>query len=95
MLCHFTFLAETDIEEIGDYIAKDNSVRAVSFVQEIRARCHEICDAPKVSPIVHEELGIEIRRLVFGRYLIFYTLAEDRVVVLRVLHGARNLDTLL
>jgi len=28
--------AEIDLEEIGDYIAADNPVRAVSFVREMR-----------------------------------------------------------
>jgi toxin ParE1/3/4 len=33
MQCVFSPLAEFDLEEIGDYIARDNSSRAVSFIQ--------------------------------------------------------------
>ena len=36
MRCIFSVLAESDLEEIGDYIARDNPERAVSFIQEIR-----------------------------------------------------------
>lgn len=31
----FTSLADTDLEEIGDYIAQDNPARALTFIQEI------------------------------------------------------------
>jgi len=39
----FTPMAAFDLEEIGDYIAKDNPVRAGSFVAELRAQCEKIC----------------------------------------------------
>ena len=39
MRCRFSPLAELDLEEIGDYIARDNPPRALSFIEEIRARC--------------------------------------------------------
>ena len=32
-------LAELDLEEIGDYIVRDNPRRAISFIGEIRDRC--------------------------------------------------------
>ena len=31
--------AEADLEEIGDYIARDNEARAETFVAEIIERC--------------------------------------------------------
>ncbi len=34
----FTPLAETDLEQIGDYIAQDNPARALTFMQEIPVR---------------------------------------------------------
>ncbi len=37
MRCELSPIAEFDLEEIGDYIARDNPSRAVSFVREIRA----------------------------------------------------------
>ena len=41
-----TPLAAYDLEEIGDYIAQDNPVRAGSFVAELRAHCEKICLTP-------------------------------------------------
>ena len=42
----FTPLAETDLEDIGDYIAQDNPTRALSFIQEMRAQCQKIGKSP-------------------------------------------------
>ncbi len=42
MQCVFSPLAELDLEEIGDYIARDNPSRAVSFIREIREQCAKI-----------------------------------------------------
>ena len=39
-------LAAYDLEEIGDYIAQDNPIRAGTFVAELRAHCEKICLNP-------------------------------------------------
>ena len=93
MHCGFSPSAELDLEEIGDYIARDNPRRAVSFITELKARCLLIVHAPYGSPL-WEELGAGIRMAPFGRYLIFYTVHEDadEVRVERILHAARDID---
>lgn len=37
-----TPLAVFDLEEIGDYIAQDNPIRAGTFVAELRAHCNDV-----------------------------------------------------
>ena len=39
-------LAEQDLEAIGDYIARDNPARAVTFVRELRDHCQRIASHP-------------------------------------------------
>jgi toxin ParE1/3/4 len=87
--------AETDIEAIADYIAKDSKRRAISFVRELRERCMSLGEFPLRFPLVprYEERGV--RRRVYGNYLIFYRVEPDRVVVIHVLHGAMNYAELL
>ena len=60
MRCEISPLAEFDLEEIGDYIARDNPSRAVSFVREIRACCDKIPYSPEAVPLRHD-LGEGIR----------------------------------
>lgn len=91
--CVFSPLAASDLEEIGDYIARDNPARARSFVREIRERCALIVASPEASPL-RPELGAGLRMTPFGRYLIFYTLNAQTVRVERILHGARSLSDL-
>ena len=91
----FTARAEADLEGIGDYIALDDPRRAASFVRELRARCERIADQPRANRL-REEFGSGVRGAVHGSYLILYTHRDDgRVVVERIVHGARDLDRLL
>jgi plasmid stabilization system protein ParE len=41
-------LAEQDMEAIGDYIAQDNPVRAVSFTEELYQQCLLIAESPVI-----------------------------------------------
>ena len=93
MRCAFTPLAEADLEVIGDYIARDNRHRALTFIRELRQRCEQIADMPRAAPL-RPELGAGVRVVVFGRYLICYAERGDDVVIERIVHGARSLRNL-
>ena len=82
--------AEADLEAIADYIARDNPVRALSFVLELRDRCNGLGTFPERFPSV-EHLGkMNIRRCVHGNYLIFYEVGIETVSILHVRHGASD-----
>jgi toxin ParE1/3/4 len=86
----FTPLAEQDLEAIADYIATDNPVRALSFVRELRAQCLRITLNPSGYRL-RPELGDGIRSCAHGHYVIFFEASAETVLVVRVLHGARDL----
>lgn len=90
----FTIQAEQDLEEIGDYIAADSPGRAVTFIQEIREHCSRIAASP-LAYAVRPELGEGIRACTHGRYLIVFRPAAEEVLIVRILHGARDLPALL
>lgn len=91
----FSRSAEADLESIGDFIARDNSKRAQSFVREIRARCAKLAAHPKSAPLVSGRETFGVRRLVHGDYLAFYRTDADAILVIRILHGAMDYDRLL
>lgn len=93
MVLVFSPQAARDIEEIGDSIASDNPLRAVSFIASMRERCARIETMPRAAPL-RPELGEGIRLVVFGNYLIFYAISEKDIRIERILHGARNLPEL-
>lgn len=88
-----SFQAELDLEEIGDYIAADNPERALSFVCEIREHCERIARAPHAYP-ARPELGEGLRSCAHGRYLIVFQPGAEEVLIVRILHGARDLPAL-
>ena len=89
-----TPLAASDLEEIGDYIAQYNPVRAGSFVAELRAHCEKICLNPggyRRRP----ELSGDLRSCTHGNYVIFFASATEQVTIIRILHGARDIPEVL
>ena len=88
----FSPLADYDLEEIGDFIAKDNPARALSFIRELREKCTRLA-FPSAIGAPRPELGEGIRMLPHGRYLIFYREDNSSVRIERVMHGARDIGS--
>jgi toxin ParE1/3/4 len=95
MKVEITSAAEADLEGIADYIARDNPVRALSFVRELYERCLNIAEMPEAWPVVPRFEHHGIRRRVHGRYLIFYRVSKDSITILHVLNGAMDVEALL
>jgi toxin ParE1/3/4 len=84
--------AKANLEEIGDFIARDNPVRASSFVAELSKRALDIGLFPEAYPVVGRHRANSVRRCVHGNYLIFYRIFDNLVEVLHIVHGAINFD---
>jgi toxin ParE1/3/4 len=95
MIVDLTAAAQADLEAIGDYIAQDNPIRALSFVRELFRNCTELADMSEAWPIVPRYESHGVRRRVHGRYLIFFRVEADRIVVLHVLNGAMDIEAIL
>ena len=95
MIVRLTAAAENDLEQIADYIARDNPKRALSFVLALRDKCLSLADAPYGFPLVTQYERHGIRRRIYGNSLIFYRVDGDHVSVIHILHGARDVAALL
>ena len=95
MKVRLSAMAESDLEDIGDFIAQDDPRRAISFIRELHATCLHLVDAPEGYPLAwgFEHLGIRMR--VHRAYLIFYRVSGARIEVIRILHGRRNVAAIL
>ncbi len=87
--------AECDLEAIADYIAMDDPRRAVSFISEIRESCFGLAYMPSRFPLVARYAASGVRRRNHGKYLIFFRVEGEHVIVLHILHGARDHLTIL
>ncbi len=88
--------AAADLEDIAEYIARDNPERAATFIEELEATCRAVAATPDIYP-ARPDLAPGLRMAVHGRYLVLFRElpGQSAVRVERVLHGARNLPRLI
>ncbi|MBI3923849.1 MAG: type II toxin-antitoxin system RelE/ParE family toxin [Armatimonadetes bacterium] len=85
--------AVSDLTDIWAYIARDTIAAADRFVDRLYQQCQRLAEAPKTGR-QRDELLPGLRSFPVGRYLLFYRVEEERVEVVRVLSGYRDLDSL-
>lgn len=91
----FSLLAESDLNDIVDFIARDSPSAAQTLIMRIREKCETLASFPELGRVRSGFRDPEIRSLGFGNYVIFYRPKNDGVEIARVLHGARDLESLL
>ena len=89
-----TPLAERDIESIADYISRDSPSRALTFITGLRQQCERITSNPQ-GYRERPELGPSLHSCTYGNYVIFFQTAAQEVTLIRVLHSARDVATIL
>ena len=89
--------AEADIAEIWDYVAQDSPDNAAAFVLALEEQVASLEQFPERCPRIPEDevLGTSYRHLSHGSYGTIFRIAGARVIILRVIHGARLLNTSL
>jgi toxin ParE1/3/4 len=85
--------AKADLAEIWDYIADDSEAQADAFIDTIDLKLRLLAEQPNIGR-VRNELAENMRSFPLGRYVIFYLVIPDGIEVVRVLHGARDLDAI-
>lgn len=85
--------AKTDLAEIWDYIADDSEARADAFIETIDRKFRTLAGRPDMGR-ARAELETGLRSFPVGRYVIFYRPIPEGVEIVRVLHGARDLDAI-
>ena len=88
MRVDFALRARRDLNAIGDWIAQDDPVRALTFIKELERRALALADFPLRSPAYQRTRRGLVRKGVYGRYSIYYLVHADRIEVLHFRHGA-------
>lgn len=89
--------AAEDVEEIASYIARENLQAALRFLEATEATVKALASFPHVGSRFNsarsELADLRCRRVQgFPNHVLFYVLHEDAIEIVRVLHGARDLD---
>lgn len=87
--------AETDLAEIWTYIAADSVDNANQFILKLERRMKTLESSPRRCSLISENelLGTQYRHLVVKKYRTVFRISDDTVYILRIIHGARLLDT--
>ena len=83
----WSFEATADLEAIADYIARDSSFYAASFVIEVREASRSLNEFSERGRIVPELSNPSIRELFIKDYRLIYRIEESRVDILGLIHG--------
>ena len=80
--------------EIWEHIAQDKPEAAATFIQRLEEQIGTLERFAERCPLVPENelLGAAYRHLLYGNYRTIFKMVGSRVIILRVLHGARLLD---
>ncbi len=89
--------AETDLDDIWYYIAKESSSIEIAdrLIDSITARFVLLTTYPHVGRRRDEDLRPGLRSFPVGEYVIIYRVAGDDVLILRVMRGSRDIEALL
>ena len=85
--------AIADLSEIWTYIADDSVPNADAFIDKLYDTIR-ILAKQSGSGRRRDELAPRILSFPFGRYIIFYRANQDAIEIVRVLHGARDIQTI-
>ncbi len=83
--------ADADLDAIWDYIARDSPRAADRVENDLHTALHLLADQPGIG---HRRPDVTVRDYRFWRvysYLIVYRMEADGLLVVRVLHGSRDL----
>ena len=91
--------ASADIEEIAFYLAQQSPVVENRFYQAFDKTIRLLAKSPELGELCRfknpKTKGMRVWKISgFPNHLIFYRPQEDRLEILRVLHGARDYSTI-
>ena len=87
--------ADQDIEEIFDYSsAKFGSDQAMEYVAAFEPLFKELVANPELGR-ARDEIRTGLRSMPKASHVVFYRILADRIRIVRVLHGSRDIPNFL
>jgi toxin ParE1/3/4 len=83
--------ADADLLHIHRYIAQRNPAAAVSLARELAQKFLNISQFPSMGR-ERPSIALGVRSTVVGNYVIFYRIEVDRVTIMRIMDGRRDID---
>lgn len=81
-------LARRDLREILEFISRDSRRNGERFIERLVAQCERLARSPELGNLLFD--SHDTRYWSLRKYVIVYRVMERRIVILRVVHGARD-----
>jgi len=90
-------IAEDDLNEIVDYLSENSIKSANAFINDLEALEERLSAFPELGALSKDKRlrSKGYRTIIIGEYLLFYTLHNERIYVMRIIHGKRNYLSML
>jgi toxin ParE1/3/4 len=88
--------AEADLDDIWYYVAKQSGSIEIAnwLIESISDRFLVLAKSPHLGRARDEDFGHGTRSFAVGDYVIVYCLNDEDVLILRVVHGRRDIEAL-
>ena len=91
MKLFWTEPAIQDLRDLRDHISADSDYHAAYFIGSIITRAERLTTFPTMGRVVPEAQNENVREILYRSYRIIYRILGERVEVLAIIHGARDL----
>lgn len=89
-----THMAETDLDEILSYLeAEAGTAVARKFADSLDIELQKLAQLGH-SGVSREHISPGLRAFLFGSYCFYFRITDDATIIVRVLHGARDIASL-
>ncbi len=86
--------SEFDLVGIWFYVAQHNHSAASALLRKIDRKIELLATYPELGE-PQPQFGPNVRRILVGKYLVFYQVLDNCIRVMRIYHSARKWEDLL
>jgi toxin ParE1/3/4 len=87
--------ADQDIEEIFDYTEINFGFdQAVEYLSKLEGVLHQLVENPEIGR-TRNEIKVGLRSFPKSSHVIFYRILNNRIRIVRILHGSKDLPNFL
>jgi toxin ParE1/3/4 len=90
MQVEWTDLARDDLDDLVRYIIRDSSFYARCFGQKVVLATRRLKDFPESGRLIPEADDKSLREIIVQSYRVMYRLESNRVLILAIMHGSRD-----
>lgn len=83
--------AKAHLTDIYNYIKRDSPFYATQTIDKLTRRVEQLIDHPRSGRIVPKYNDENLRELIFHPYRLIYRVKPQRIDIIAVFHGARQL----